>query len=253
VQANIVRVSAGQMQSGLQGNLQSNTWYRVGIDQRELRTIDGATLAPITLAQDSALATDDGQTLQRRFQTEDVRNYGGLSGVLVDSLSERASASASASAPASVTNNAQYIIVLEPVAAEPANTPAGGQLGGQLGAQANAAGNSTALSSGTPTHTPRGDAQVATRRMSLTLRRSATSSPAQASAQAPTLVWEFADVPPGAYKLSAFRDDNGNGRYDAGRAYPFVYAEHYVVAPNVATVRSRWTVENVRLVLKRRE
>ena len=52
---------------------------------------------------------------------------------------------------------------------------------------------------------------------------------------------------PGSYTLSAFRDEDGNGRLSLGQVQPFVPAERIVSHPDTLTVRSRWTTEEINL------
>jgi len=50
---------------------------------------------------------------------------------------------------------------------------------------------------------------------------------------------------PGSYTLSAFRDEDGNGRLSLGQIRPFVPAERIASYPDTLTVRSRWTTEEI--------
>ena len=50
---------------------------------------------------------------------------------------------------------------------------------------------------------------------------------------------------PGSYTLSAFRDEDENGRLSLGQVQPFVPAERIVSYPDTLTVRSRWTTEEI--------
>ncbi len=59
-----------------------------------------------------------------------------------------------------------------------------------------------------------------------------------------TGVYLFKDVLPGLYQINAFRDANGNRRFDFGKALPFVPAERYWAWPDTIKVRSRWPNEN---------
>ncbi|MDZ7266829.1 MAG: Ig-like domain-containing protein [candidate division KSB1 bacterium] len=61
--------------------------------------------------------------------------------------------------------------------------------------------------------------------------------------------YSFPAVLPGLYQLSGFRDDNRNGRYDAGTAFPFVPAERAHLWPDTIKVRARWPNEGNDLVL----
>lgn len=59
-----------------------------------------------------------------------------------------------------------------------------------------------------------------------------------------TGVYLFKDVLPGLYQISAFRDTNGNHRFDFGKPLPFAPAEHYWAWPDTIKVRSRWPNED---------
>ncbi|MCK5328104.1 MAG: Ig-like domain-containing protein [Candidatus Latescibacteria bacterium] len=50
---------------------------------------------------------------------------------------------------------------------------------------------------------------------------------------------------PGSYTLSAFRDEDENGRLSLGRVQPFVPSERIASHPDTLTVRSRWTAEEI--------
>jgi uncharacterized protein (DUF2141 family) len=50
---------------------------------------------------------------------------------------------------------------------------------------------------------------------------------------------------PGSYTLSAFRDEDENGRLSLGQVQPFVPAERIASHPDTLTVRSRWTTEEI--------
>ncbi|RKY72453.1 MAG: hypothetical protein DRP97_00640 [Candidatus Latescibacterota bacterium] len=50
---------------------------------------------------------------------------------------------------------------------------------------------------------------------------------------------------PGSYTLSAFRDEDENGRLSLGQVQPFVPAERIASFPDTVTVRSRWTTEEI--------
>jgi len=54
----------------------------------------------------------------------------------------------------------------------------------------------------------------------------------------------------GSYVLDAFRDRNGNGLYDAGKAFPFVSSERFTVHPDTLKLRARWPLEGVTIELK---
>lgn len=61
--------------------------------------------------------------------------------------------------------------------------------------------------------------------------------------------YSFPGVLPGLYEISGFRDENKNGRFDAGMPFPFMPAERYHVWPDTIKVRSRWPNEGNNLVL----
>ena len=61
--------------------------------------------------------------------------------------------------------------------------------------------------------------------------------------------FRFDSVLPGRYILQAYRDANGNGRFDFGTAMPFTPAERSMVHPDTVEVRSGWETEDVALKL----
>lgn len=63
--------------------------------------------------------------------------------------------------------------------------------------------------------------------------------------------FRFDNVLPGQYILQAYRDENGNGRYDYGNALPFVPAERSMVHPDTLEVRLGWETEDITLRLNR--
>lgn len=63
--------------------------------------------------------------------------------------------------------------------------------------------------------------------------------------------FRFDNVMPGRYILQAYRDANGNGRYDFGTALPFVPAERSMVHPDTLEIRSGWETEDITLRLNR--
>ena len=63
--------------------------------------------------------------------------------------------------------------------------------------------------------------------------------------------FRFDQVLPGRYILQAYRDANGNGRYDFGSAMPFIPAERSMVHPDTLEIRSGWETEDVTLRLNR--
>ena len=63
--------------------------------------------------------------------------------------------------------------------------------------------------------------------------------------------FRFDNVLPGRYILQAYRDANGNGRYDFGSAMPFIPAERSMVHPDTVEIRTGWETEDVTLRLNR--
>ncbi|MBC8146069.1 MAG: Ig-like domain-containing protein, partial [bacterium] len=59
--------------------------------------------------------------------------------------------------------------------------------------------------------------------------------------------WEMADVPEGEYRITAFRDDNANGRYDFGSITPYKGPEVLVEWNAPVRVRPRWATTKVEL------
>lgn len=62
--------------------------------------------------------------------------------------------------------------------------------------------------------------------------------------------WEFQEVPPGTYTLTAFCDADRNGMYSYGEAFPYRSAERFVVYQQPIVVRPRWTVDNVTILFR---
>jgi uncharacterized protein (DUF2141 family) len=60
--------------------------------------------------------------------------------------------------------------------------------------------------------------------------------------------WEFASVPEGEYRISAFRDENGNGVYDYGSLTPYVAPETLIEFRGSVRVRPRWATNKVDLI-----
>lgn len=63
--------------------------------------------------------------------------------------------------------------------------------------------------------------------------------------------FRFDNVLPGQYILQAYRDANGNGKFDYGNALPFVPAERSMVHPDTLEVRLGWETEDITLRLNR--
>lgn len=56
--------------------------------------------------------------------------------------------------------------------------------------------------------------------------------------------WRFSEIPPGTYEVEAFCDEDGNGRYSAGGAFPYRFAERFTrVGP--LELKPRWSIEGV--------
>lgn len=56
-------------------------------------------------------------------------------------------------------------------------------------------------------------------------------------------------VPPGAYSIDVFDDRNDNGRYDHGTTSPWTPCEQWWPTSSTITVRPRWTIEDLRIVM----
>jgi len=61
-------------------------------------------------------------------------------------------------------------------------------------------------------------------------------------------VWP--DLLPGRYLLSAFRDDDEDGKLGYGRTFPFVPSEPTAARADTVTVRSRWETEGIDLEVR---
>jgi hypothetical protein len=59
----------------------------------------------------------------------------------------------------------------------------------------------------------------------------------------PSGAYRIRDCLPGAYRLECFLDLDGDGRYSAGRPFPFEPSEPFVVYRDTVKVRSRWPNE----------
>ena len=62
--------------------------------------------------------------------------------------------------------------------------------------------------------------------------------------------YEFSGILPGTYSLEGFRDQDNNGEYSFGRAFPFQPAERFVVYPDTLKIRARWPNEGNDIVFK---
>ncbi len=63
--------------------------------------------------------------------------------------------------------------------------------------------------------------------------------------------YEFKEMMPGRYTIELFRDEDGNGRFSPGRAFPFRPAERYYVVPDTIEIRSRWPSDGEDILLPR--
>jgi hypothetical protein len=131
-----------------------------------------------------------------------------------------------------LSTQAEYIVVLE--AASSLQTSPTGASGSNAQQSQNAANSPPATQVPTATTLPI-SLPFAEKRFEVRLKKPGA--------------WEFANIPPGAYRLTAFVDANGNGRYDYGSAFPFMPAERFVVLQTDIQVRPRWTIENVMVVV----
>lgn len=217
----VVRRTANVVVLEPQTSLVNNAWHLLTFSLTSFKSLQGETL------EDSLVSV--------HFQTEDVRGYGGVSGMLVDSLSivDRASGTVmdtikrgkSIIRDDSLRPTGKYVILLE--GKEPSVQTANLTVGAPNGAAI------------TPTTTSVSPAQLSpTSGIKRTFQRVLARSDK----------WEFVDVPPGTYRLSAFYDANGNGVYDYGAPFPFRPAERFTVYSGDITIRPRWTIENVRVV-----
>lgn len=60
----------------------------------------------------------------------------------------------------------------------------------------------------------------------------------------------FPRVAEGRYIFQAFRDRNGNGKYDPGKPFPFEFSERQSPISDTLKVRARWPLEGVILEIK---
>ena len=60
--------------------------------------------------------------------------------------------------------------------------------------------------------------------------------------------FDVPSIPVGQYTIDVFSDINGNGVYDHGDHTPFAYGEPWWPSASTVEVRSRWTVEGVRVL-----
>ncbi len=57
--------------------------------------------------------------------------------------------------------------------------------------------------------------------------------------------WEITDIPAGHYRLTAFRDTDGDGLYDYGSLSPYRPGEVFTQREGTVQVRARWTTTDV--------
>lgn len=62
--------------------------------------------------------------------------------------------------------------------------------------------------------------------------------------------FQLRHLPEGSYIMQAYRDRNGNNRFDAGRVFPFILSERFSVAADTLKLRARWPLEDVQVRLK---
>jgi hypothetical protein len=60
----------------------------------------------------------------------------------------------------------------------------------------------------------------------------------------------FPQIAEGRYVFQSFRDRNNNGKYDAGKPFPFVYSERLSQFSDTLKVRARWPLEGVKMKMK---
>lgn len=225
--------------------LQANDWYSLGFRTNLLQAWNNVPL------KDSVVIV--------RFQTTDPRDYGAVSGTLLDSarvlpakvstirlnasndgvLTTQANISRSSTSPTIKikprfipSTKGQYIVILEATqnlvseSNSKQNAPKQTPNGGLQGSSNQASGSQTSTA-------------FAPKRFQRVLRFTKEDTP---------MIWSFSDIPPANYTLSVFYDANGNGLYDYGQVFPYAPAERYHVHPREIQVRARWTIENVQII-----
>ncbi len=63
--------------------------------------------------------------------------------------------------------------------------------------------------------------------------------------------WKLKELPEGKYRIEAFCDENENGAYDYGSVFPFEGSEIFVAGAEEITVKSRWNVEDIKIVIRK--
>ena len=61
--------------------------------------------------------------------------------------------------------------------------------------------------------------------------------------------FEFNEMMPGRYTIELYRDEDENGRFSPGKAFPFLPAERFYVYPDTIEIRSRWPNEGENIVI----
>lgn len=62
-------------------------------------------------------------------------------------------------------------------------------------------------------------------------------------------VFAFTSLPPGEYSIDVFADRNNDGRYTSGAVKPWEAAERFAPLKKQLSVRSRWTLDDVRITI----
>jgi uncharacterized protein (DUF2141 family) len=240
----VVRKAANIIVVEPQTPLVNNAWHTLTFSLasfKALSTFSSASSGAASGGGNAEARTLGDSVVSIHFQTEDTRGSGGVSGVVVDSLQgDSVYAPSGGYLPKtksmirddSLRSKGKYVILLETKDASALASSGTSIAGGAT----NALGN-------TPAGAPMGAATNAP-------SYSPTSSIKRAfqCVIAKPDKWEFTDIPPGTYRLTAFYDANGNGVYDYGTPFPFRPAERFTVFAGEVSIRPRWTIENVRIV-----
>ncbi|MEL6823096.1 MAG: Ig-like domain-containing protein, partial [Calditrichota bacterium] len=67
---------------------------------------------------------------------------------------------------------------------------------------------------------------------------------------APLKPYLLENVPEGKYRMVVRIDENGNGKWDAGKSLPFEFAEPFLFFPDTIKVRKRWTTEGISIQVR---